>query len=192
MHVADFGVASAVGLDSFTAAGTVLGTAGYLAPEQARGEPTTPAVDRYALAVVAFELLTGTRPYSGDSPTAEAAAHVNAPIPSASAVNPELPHQVDGVLAQGLAKAPDARFATAAELVAALRAALDRAAGETAIARPAHASPRSRPRSRVPLLLAGLAALMAAGVALAAAVTADDGTGGDTQAAPSVAAEDGA
>ena len=63
VHVADFGVASAVGLDSFTAAGTVLGTAGYLAPEQARGEPTTPAVDSYALAVVAFELLTGTRPY---------------------------------------------------------------------------------------------------------------------------------
>ena len=62
VRVADFGVASAAGLDSFTAAGTVLGTAGYLAPEQARGERAGPPCDRYALAVVAFELLTGSRP----------------------------------------------------------------------------------------------------------------------------------
>ena len=62
VRVADFGVASAAGLDSLTAAGTVLGTAGYLSPEQARGERATPASDRYALGVVAFELLTGSAP----------------------------------------------------------------------------------------------------------------------------------
>src|SRR5918999_491819 len=70
VRVADFGVASAAGLDSLTAAGTVLGTAGYLSPEQARGEPATPASDLYALGVVAFELLTGRRPYEAESPTA--------------------------------------------------------------------------------------------------------------------------
>jgi len=183
IHVADFGVASAVGLDSFTAAGTVLGTAGYLAPEQARGEPTSPAVDRYALAVVAFELLTGSRPYQGTSPTAEAAAHVNAPVPTATALNPELPREVDDVLRQGLAKDPDARFPSAAELVAALREALDAAAGRTVISRaavppsvPRSVSPSAR-RSRLPLALVGLGTLLVAGVALAAAITNGDEDG---------------
>src|ERR671935_687213 len=54
VHVADFGIASAAGLDALTLTGTVLGTAGYLAPEQAQGERATPASDRYALAVVAY------------------------------------------------------------------------------------------------------------------------------------------
>src|SRR6266496_543471 len=84
VHVADFGIASAAGMDSLTMTGTVLGTAGYLSPEQAQGARATSASDRYALAVVAFELLTGVRPYAADSPTAEAAAHVNAPVPSIS------------------------------------------------------------------------------------------------------------
>ena len=82
LHVADFGIASAAGLESLTMTGTVLGTAGYLAPEQARGERATPASDRYALAVVAFELLTGQRPFASECPTAEATAHVQAEVPS--------------------------------------------------------------------------------------------------------------
>src|SRR5919108_205607 len=57
VHVADFGIASAAGMDSLTMTGTVLGTSGYLSPEQAQGERATPASDRYALGVVAFELL---------------------------------------------------------------------------------------------------------------------------------------
>jgi Serine/threonine protein kinase len=76
VHVADFGVATASGLDSLTQTGTVIGTAGYLSPEQAQGRESTPASDRYALGVVAFELLTGSRPFANDSPTAEAAAHI--------------------------------------------------------------------------------------------------------------------
>jgi len=184
LHVADFGVASAVGLDSFTAAGTVLGTAGYLAPEQARGEPTSPAVDRYALAVVAFELLTGSRPYEGNSPTAEAAAHVNAPIPEATALNPELPREVDEVLRQGLAKDPEARFPSAAELVAALREALDAAAGRTVISRTAVRPPQPAHRSRLPFALVGLATLLVAGVVLAATVTDGDEDRSTTEAMP--------
>ena len=108
VKVADFGVASAVGLGSLTEAGTVVGTAGYLAPEQARGGKATPASDRYALAVVAFELLTGTRPFERESSTAEALAHISAPIPPASRLNPELPPQVDDALARGLVKDADA------------------------------------------------------------------------------------
>ena len=66
VHVADFGIASAAGLDSLTQTGTVLGTASYLSPEQAQGERATPASDLYSLGVVAFELLTGRRPFEGD------------------------------------------------------------------------------------------------------------------------------
>ena len=75
VHVADFGIARASGLDSLTETGTVLGSAGYLSPEQASGRRASPASDRYALAVVAWELLTGTRPFESESATAEAAAH---------------------------------------------------------------------------------------------------------------------
>ncbi len=85
LQVADFGVASAAGLDSFTQTGTILGTAGYLSPEQAQGRRATAATDRYSLAVVAWELLTGRRPFAATSPTTEALAHVNAPVPSPSA-----------------------------------------------------------------------------------------------------------
>ena len=76
VSVADFGIASAAGMDSMTLTGTVLGTAGYLSPEQAMGERATPASDLYALGVVAYELLSGERPFENESPTAEATAHV--------------------------------------------------------------------------------------------------------------------
>ena len=84
LHVADFGIATAHGSVSLTRTGTVLGTVGYLAPEQAEGKPASPASDRYALAVVAYELLTGTRPFARDSAMAEAAAHIDEPVPSAT------------------------------------------------------------------------------------------------------------
>jgi serine/threonine-protein kinase len=178
VKVADFGVASAVGLGSLTEVGTVVGTAGYLAPEQARGEKATPASDRYALAVVAFELLTGARPFERESSTAEALAHVSAPIPPASSLNPELPAQVDDALARGLAKAPEHRYESAADLVHALRDALDDAAGATAVgALPPVATSRGR-RWALPLIALG--ALLATGV-LAAALLAG---GGDEDAAP--------
>ena len=173
VKVADFGVASAAHLASFTEAGTVVGTAGYLAPEQARGETATPASDRYALAVVAFELLTGARPFERESPTAEAMAHVSDPIPPASDHNPELPPEVDDVLARGLAKEPEHRFGSCADFVHALRDALDRAAGTTFVA----AAPPVPPpgRSRLPLALAGLGALLLAGIVAAALLASGDG-----------------
>ena len=172
VKVADFGVASAVGLSSLTEVGTVVGTAGYLAPEQARGEKATPASDRYALAVVAFELLTGSRPFERESSTAEAMAHVRDPIPPASSLNPALPPQVDDALARGLAKEPEHRYDTAADLVHALRDALDDAAGRTTVG---VLAPLARERERrwlVPLIALG--ALLIAGVLAAVLLAGDD------------------
>jgi tetratricopeptide (TPR) repeat protein len=174
VHVADFGVASAAGMTSLTEAGTVVGTAGYLSPEQARGERATPASDRYALGVVAFELLTGARPFERESPTAEALAHVSAPIPPASEVNPELPPEVDDVLARALAKEPQYRFAAATDLVHALREALEREAGRTAVGALAPAPSPSRRRRALPLVLAAVGALLLAGVVAAALLDGDE------------------
>jgi tRNA A-37 threonylcarbamoyl transferase component Bud32 len=146
VHVGDFGIASATGMDSLTMTGTVLGTAGYLSPEQAQGDRAGTASDRYALAIVAWELLTGRRPFESESPTAEAAAHVNAPIPSASAAG-DLPREVDAVFEQALAKDPAQRYGTAGEFVAALRSAFSDAAGSTgeipAVAPPPTAATRA-------------------------------------------------
>jgi eukaryotic-like serine/threonine-protein kinase len=177
IHVADFGIASAAGLDSFTQAGTVLGTSGYLSPEQARGERATPASDRYALAVVAYELLTGARPFHAESPTAEAAAHVNAPIPSAHGARPELPPAVDEVFRKALAKDPRARYGSAASFVAALRHALALGRGTrdeatTRIVHPPPPRPRRR-RSALPLLAALALALLAVGIVAAYLATRD-------------------
>src|SRR6478672_13188576 len=131
VKVADFGIASAAGMDSFTQTGTILGTAGYLSPEQARGERAGAASDRYALAIVAWELLTGHRPFEARSATEEAAAHINTPVPSVHAANPSLPQSFDAVFRRALAKDPSRRYPSAAEFVAALRGALHDDAGDT-------------------------------------------------------------
>jgi eukaryotic-like serine/threonine-protein kinase len=173
IHVADFGIASAAGMDSLTMTGTVLGTAGYLSPEQAQGERATSASDRYALGVVAFELLTGHRPFEADSPTAEAAAHVNAPVPSIARMT-GLPGELDAVFARALAKDSQRRFATCEEFAAALHDAFADAAGATrafSVAPPVRIA-----RSRAWPLLAGLLAVGAvAGALLAYLVTRGNG-----------------
>jgi eukaryotic-like serine/threonine-protein kinase len=175
VHVADFGIASAAGMDSLTMTGTVLGTAGYLSPEQAQGERATPASDRYGLGVVAYELLTGSRPFEADSPTAEAAAHVTAPIPSVSAAT-GLPRELDAVFERALAKDPARRFETSADFLAALRAAFADAAGSTrqmSRVAPVPVAAR-RPRATWPLLAALLALGAIAGALLAYFLTRSD------------------
>jgi serine/threonine-protein kinase len=164
-------------LPSLTATGTILGTAGYLAPEQALGEPTSPASDRYALAVVAYELLTGTRPFARESPTAEAQAHVSAPVPSASAKS-DLPPEVDTVFKRALAKRPGDRYATCGTFVSALRTALagtpteSRAPTAATLPLPSPRTVTQRPASsRKPLLAAVLGAALIA-VAIAGVVIA--------------------
>jgi eukaryotic-like serine/threonine-protein kinase len=176
VHVADFGIASAAGLDSLTMTGTVLGTAGYLSPEQATGDRATPASDRYALALVAYELLTGRRPFEADSTTAEAVAHVNAPVPSVADAG-SLPAELDPVFRKALAKEPADRFDSCAEFVAALRAAMAEAAGSTRAltAVPVAAPPRPARSGAWPLLAILLVAGIAAGAVGAYYLTRDGG-----------------
>ncbi len=180
LRVADFGIASAPGMESLTMTGTVMGTAGYLSPEQAQGERASPASDRYALAVVAFELLTGQRPFESDSPTAEAAAHVQAPIPSVSSQS-DLPSQLDSVFERALAKDPAQRFETAADFVAVLRQALAAGAGKTR--RLAPTGPPARHSPALALIGAFLLAAAIAGAGLAAILAT---RGGGKSATPSV------
>jgi serine/threonine protein kinase len=169
LQVVDFGIARVVDETAgMTAPGTVLGTAGYLAPEQAQGRETTAASDRYALAVVAYELLTGGRPFARESPTAEAAAHIHEIVPPASE-QADLPEAVDGVFARALAKNPVHRFPTAAAFVEALSEAL-----HGAPVPPPVAPPRRPSAAPVVALFSGVLLLMVIGVGAALVVFRDD------------------
>ena len=145
LALADFGIAR-IGLeDQITQTGQVLGTAAYLSPEQAMGEPSTPASDRYALAVVAYELLTGTRPFEAENFAAQARAHVQDEPPAASERDLDVPPAADQVLERGMAKDPDERWETAGAMVGALEDAL-----AAARPRPRPAPDTTRPMSALP------------------------------------------
>ncbi len=155
LALADFGIARVALAAQLTRSGEILGTAGYLAPEQARGRPATPASDRYALAVVAFQLLTGRRPFPAEQDVAQARAHADDEPPAPSAVAPGLPSAVDPVLARGLAKDPAARWPDAGAFVRALGRALGSpvrpapaVAEATAVTRRPVPAPPRRPPSR--------------------------------------------
>jgi hypothetical protein len=124
LHVADFGIARLTTEETITTSDQLFGTAAYLSPEQALGREATGASDRYALAVAAFELLTGERPFSATHFSAQARQHIEEPPPAASEIDATLPPAVDEVLFAGLAKDPGQRPASAGTLVTALGEAL--------------------------------------------------------------------
>jgi Protein kinase domain len=125
VYLSDFGLSkgalSSVGL---TGTGQFLGTPDYSAPEQVSGRAVDGRADQYALACVAFTLLTGQRLFPRDEPLAVLLAHTSEPPAPVSAQRPDLPAATDQVLARALAKAPEDRFGTCGEFAEALREAL--------------------------------------------------------------------
>jgi eukaryotic-like serine/threonine-protein kinase len=115
VKVADFGLARAFADAQITEAGNVIGTVQYLAPEQLQGEPADPRTDLYALGVVAFELLTGRLPFTGETPMAIAYQHIHEPMPRPSSANPAVPASLDGWVASVTEKQRELRPESAAE-----------------------------------------------------------------------------
>ena len=122
--LADFGIARLAYDSAVTTTGDVLGTAAYVSPEQAEGRPAAEASDRYSLAVVAYELLTGARPFRAEHFAATARMHIEATPEPPSRRDPSLPPEIDAVLLRGLAKDPAERWPTATAFVDALEDAL--------------------------------------------------------------------
>ncbi len=121
----DFGIARALGQASLTDTGTVMGTAAYVAPEQARGEATTPSSDLYSLGILLFQMLTGSVPFDGDTPVAIAMRHLDEPVPLPSSRVADLPANLDEVVVRATAKSPADRYADADAMAAALRGPRD-------------------------------------------------------------------
>jgi beta-lactam-binding protein with PASTA domain/predicted Ser/Thr protein kinase len=114
LKVTDFGIARA-GASQMTEVGSIMGTAQYLSPEQARGAPVTAASDLYSVGVVLYEMLTGKTPFTGDTPIEIAMKHLNeAPRPP-SEHRTEIPPELDQIVLRALAKDPTERYQTAEE-----------------------------------------------------------------------------
>jgi beta-lactam-binding protein with PASTA domain/tRNA A-37 threonylcarbamoyl transferase component Bud32 len=114
LKVTDFGIARA-GASQMTEAGSIMGTAQYLSPEQARGAPVTASSDLYSVGIVLYEVLTGKVPFTGDSAIEIAMKHLNELPKPPSKIRPEIPEELDHVVLRALAKAPEDRYQTAEE-----------------------------------------------------------------------------
>jgi len=117
----DFGIAKIVGGQRHTATGAVVGTAMYMSPEQIRGETPDRRSDIYSLGVTLFEMVGGQPPFQADSAMTLMMMHVNDPVPDPKKLNPDVPDDLVAVINKALAKNPNDRYQTAAEMASALR-----------------------------------------------------------------------
>jgi beta-lactam-binding protein with PASTA domain len=117
VKVTDFGIARAASSSTMTRTGSILGTAHYISPEQAMGEPVGLASDLYSLGVVLYEMLTGELPYDADTPLGIAMKHVNGHLRPPKAIDPSIPAGINAITCRLLAKDPEDRYASDAELI---------------------------------------------------------------------------
>ena len=115
--VADFGIARVASSSAISRTSIVLGTAAYMSPEQAVGEPVGPASDLYSLGVVLYEMLTGSAPFAAETSVGVAMKHVHEIPRPAREMNPDVPVGMDALLMRLLAKKPEDRYGSAFELV---------------------------------------------------------------------------
>jgi serine/threonine-protein kinase len=206
LKVTDFGIARAGAETGMTEAGSVIGTAQYLSPEQARGDDVTPSSDCYAAGIVLYEMLTGRVPFDGERPVTVAMKQIHEPPVPPRTFERAIPAALEEVVLVSLAKRPAERFADADEMSRALAAALGgQPTGATAVIPPAQTAqtevmrqqptqatrvvappPADEPppgRRRWPIWVAALAILLLAGVAAALLL---NGGGGATVTVPDV------
>lgn len=142
-YLTDFGVVKLAGTNGLTAAGMIIGTPEYMAPEQSAGATDIgPAADQYSLAVVTYEMMVGRVPFQAPTPAAVMRMHLTDPPPPPSSVVPWFPQEIETVLMRALAKEPFDRYDSVNDFVSELRSGIERArhaAGGT-ISRPAVAA----------------------------------------------------
>jgi serine/threonine protein kinase len=172
--VTDFGIARSLDVEQgVTQTGTVLGTSNYLSPEQASGQPVTPATDVYSLGVVLYELLTGDVPFPGENFVAVAMKHINEPPPDLTERRPDVPLRLVAAVERALEKDPSRRFQSMGDFGAELRRCLESNASDAdrTLIVPNPVLRESRPhrvrakRRRWPLYVLGLLVAAAAIVA---------------------------
>lgn len=120
----DFGVAKILGdtAGSQTATGTALGTAAYMSPEQAQGGKVDTRADIYSLGIILYEIVSGERPFTGDSAVTVMMKHIQEPVPDLSQILRPVPTELANIISKALAKDPQDRYATAGEMAQELRA----------------------------------------------------------------------
>ena len=121
--IADFGIAKVTASEQFTMTGSIVGTPHYMSPEQVQGQPVDGRSDQFSLAVIAYEMLTGEKPYTGEHLTTVVYKIVAEEPAPAHRLNATLTTGIENVLKQGLAKKPDSRFPNCSEFIAALEKA---------------------------------------------------------------------
>jgi eukaryotic-like serine/threonine-protein kinase len=115
VKVTDFGIARA-GTSQMTEVGSIIGTAQYLSPEQAKGAPVDQTSDLYSVGIVLYELLTGKVPFTGDSSVEIAMKHISATPAPPSSLRPDIPEDLDLIVLRALAKTPEERYPSAEEM----------------------------------------------------------------------------